>query len=142
MSQRSSNTEPTQIVIANTDAIKIVGGIVILLIGLLTWIVVATYETKGDVRVMQVQQATNREFLKSIGSTVQANKEILETKANEDENTKAHDALSLKLDGLEIGLREISAGRKYTSSNYDTTNRHGGSYNKATIKPVPLASDN
>lgn len=126
------------VIIEKQQIYKAAGVICLLLIGFFTWIVVTTYGLVGKVDVIQENQKTGKELQQTMWHLVLDNNKILQTKAGEAENKEQHEKIMLKMEGLEIGLREISAGRKYTSSNYDTTNRYGGSYNKVTTKPPPL----
>jgi len=121
---------------------QISGGLSIILIGFFSWLVVGQFDNRSSIGVVQTETKSTKDIVEKMWVLVQENNKILGTKASEQENKEQHEKIMLKMESLEIGLREVAAGRKYSSCTPDTTNRYGGTYNKATTKPIPLMTDN
>jgi hypothetical protein len=112
---------------------KLFGGVALLLIGLFTWLVVGQFENKSSVNVVQTEVKSTRNITEKMWSLVQENNKILQTKANEVENTKAHEDIMLKMDMLEIQIKEFASGRQYGN------NKSGNAHSENSLNTLPYS---
>jgi hypothetical protein len=85
-----------------------------LIIGLLTWIVVTSYENKSAIKVMEVQEVNQDKMLEKMWVKIQENNVILYSKADQVQNETDHNMIMIKLDEMENALVKSGLATKTT----------------------------
>lgn len=95
-----------------------------LVIGLLTWLVIQTYELKENVSKDSQKIDNIVNIQEKMWNLIQENNKILGTKADKDENTKDHEYFMIQLHEInqKLALKGINGINKIseTYNNFDT----------------------